>query len=244
MTSAGRKKEAGMADNASAADLAVARPAPLRDHVVNRLRDAIMDGYFPPGARLVERQTCELLGVSRTLVREALRQLEAEGLVQILPYRGPIVAKLTPDEVRELYEVRAALEGVAALRCAENASPEQLAALAAIVERIVDAQRRGDVQTHSRQVGLFYDLMREAAGNSMLQAQLTSLGSRLAWLRSVSLSRPGRARVAVKDEQRLLAALRQRDGERARRLCEDILARTAEAVVAALADRNKALHDA
>jgi DNA-binding GntR family transcriptional regulator len=178
---------------------------------------------------------CELLGVSRTLVREALRQLEAEGLVQILPYRGPIVARLTPAEIRELYEVRAALEGVAARRCAEHASAAQLAELAKSVERMVAAQKRGDTQTHRQEVGVFYDLMREASGNAMLRNQLTALGSRLAWFRAVSLSRPERARVAVRDEQRLLATLQKRDGMLARQLCEDILARTAEAVVEALA---------
>jgi GntR family transcriptional regulator, trigonelline degradation regulator len=93
-------------------DMLVERPAALRDQVVGNLRDAIINGQFAPGARLVERQMCELLGVSRTLVREALRQLEAEGWVRILPYRGPVVASMTPEEVRDLYEVRSALEGI------------------------------------------------------------------------------------------------------------------------------------
>jgi DNA-binding GntR family transcriptional regulator len=217
-------------------DLTVARPTvTLRDQVVTKLRDAITDGHFPPGTRLVERQMCELLGVSRTLVREALRQLEAEGLVQILPYRGPIVARMSAAEVRELYEVRGALEGVAARRCAERASAAQLAHLNECVERMVAAQRRGDAYTHRQQVGEFYDQVREAAGNTVLQNQLTALGSRLAWLRAVSLSRPERASVAVQDEQRLLAALQARDGQLARRLCEETMSRTAEAVVAALA---------
>jgi len=219
--------------------MVVTRPVPLRDLVVSKLRDAITEGQFQPGARLVERHMCELLGVSRTLVREALRQLEAEGLVQIVPFRGPAVAQVTPAEVRELYEVRAALEGVAARRCAECASAEQLAELAAITDRIGAAQQRGDVSAQSREVGAFYDMLREIAGNSVLRSQLSALGGRLAWLRTLSLSRPARARVAAEDERQLLAVLRRRDGQSARQLCEEIFARTAEAVVSALAEQGR-----
>ena len=224
-----------MANTAFKTNLAVTRPTTLRDQVVGRLREAITQGDFPPGARLIERHMCELLGVSRTLVREGLRQLEAEGLVQILAYRGPVVARLNASEVRELYEVRAALEGVAARRCAEHASQEQLAEMAKTVKRIVAAQKSGNVQEHSRQVGIFYDQMRDASGNATLHNQLTALGSRLAWLRTVSLSHPERSQIAVEDERRLLVALQKRDGARARQLCEEILAGTAEAVVTALA---------
>src|SRR5215469_13320378 len=107
-------------------DMQVERPAALRDQVVGNLRNAIINGQLAPGARLIERQMCELLGVSRTLVREALRQLEAEGWIRILPNRGPVVISMTPEEVRELYEVRSALEGIAAYRAAERLTPEQL----------------------------------------------------------------------------------------------------------------------
>src|SRR5262249_30143213 len=118
----------------------VERPAALRDQVVGNLRNAIINGQLAPGARLIERQMCELLGVSRTLVREALRQLEAEGWIRILPNRGPVVISMTPEEVRELYEVRAALEGIAAFRAAERVTPEQLDRLAATVDAITKPQ--------------------------------------------------------------------------------------------------------
>src|SRR5260370_18129806 len=104
-------------------DMVVERLAALRDQVVGNLRNAIINGQFASGARLVERQMCELLGVSRTLVREALRQLEAEGWVRILPYRRPIVASMTPEEVRDLYEVRSAPQGIAAFPPAQRPTP-------------------------------------------------------------------------------------------------------------------------
>ena len=213
----------------------VERPnATLRDQVVGNLRQAIINGQFAPGQRLVERHMCELLGVSRTLVREALRQLEAEGWVHNLPYRGPVVASMGPEEVRELYEVRAALEGMAALRCAELATPEHLARLAEAVEIMTAAQRRGDPATHREQVHVFYEVLREAAGNSLLREKLSAMSARMAWLRGFTLVRPERAVVAVKEEALLLRALQARDGALARQLCEAHMRKAGEAVVAAL----------
>ena len=215
-------------------DMLVERPAALRDQVVGNLRNAIINGQFAPGARLVERQMCELLGVSRTLVREALRQLEAEGWVRILPNRGPVVISMTPEEVRELYEVRAALEGIAAFRAAERVTSEQLDRLVATVDAMTKAQGRGDWMRHRQQLQLYYDILREASGNALLRAQLDAMSARMAWLRGVTLARPERAAVAVKEEARLLAALRARDGKRARELCEAHLRAAGEAVVIAL----------
>lgn len=215
-------------------DLRVERPVALRDQVVSNLRTAIINGQFLPGSRLVERQMCELLGVSRTLVREALRQLEAEGWVRILPNRGPVVISMSAEEVRDLYEVRAALEGVAAMRAAEHATPEQLDRMAAAVDVMTKAQKRNDSVRHREQVHVFYEALREAAGNALLKAQLAAMSARMAWLRSLTLARPERAAIAVQDETRLLAALRARDGVRARQLCEAHLRLTGEAVVAAL----------
>src|ERR1700678_320881 len=88
----------------------VLRPiSTLRQQVIEGLRLCISDLTFRPGDRLIERELCEMLGVSRTLIREALSQLVAEGLVQIIPHKGPIVAVMTADEARGLYEVRAVL---------------------------------------------------------------------------------------------------------------------------------------
>jgi len=215
-------------------DISVERPSSLRDQVVANLRQAIVTRLFAPGERLVERRMCEMLGVSRTLVREALRQLEAEGWVRILPYRGPVVATMTHDEVRELYEVRAALEGMAALRAAERATDDELAQLGKVVRAIEAAQRRGDQVVHREQVHNFYDLMRAAARNATLRKQLDAMSTRMAWLRSLTLAMPERASVAVREETRLLAALKARDAEEARRLCEEHMRATGEAAVHAL----------
>ena len=218
-------------------DMQVERPIALRDQVVGNLRNAIINGQLAPGARLVERQMCELLGVSRTLVREALRQLEAEGWIRILPNRGPVVISMTPEEVRELYEVRSALEGIAAFRAAKRATSEQLDRLAAAVDAMKKAQSRGDWMRHRQQLQVFYDILREASGNALLRTQLEAISARMAWLRGVTLARPERAAAAVKEEARLLAALRAKNSKRARELCEAHLRTAGEAVVVALQAR-------
>src|SRR5262245_57775375 len=121
--------------------LSVSRPVvTLRTQAVEKLRQAIIDGHLVPGARLTERELCELLGVSRTLVRETLGQLEAEGWVENVPYRGPIVAATSADEARQLYEIRAALEGWAAKHCAEQATDDDLGELSALVDQLATAE--------------------------------------------------------------------------------------------------------
>ena len=112
---------------------------------VENLRQAIIKGHLAPGARLIERELCEMLGVSRTLVREALRQLEAEGWIENVPYRGPIVATTSADEARQLYEIRAALEGFAAKRCAERATADDLDDLSALVDDLASAEATSDL---------------------------------------------------------------------------------------------------
>lgn len=188
--------------------------------MVSSLRRAISTVRFPPGSKLIERELCDFLGVSRTLVREALRQLEAEGWVHIIPNRGPFVSAMTPDEVLEFYEVRGALEGLAAQLCAERATPTQLRAMKRAVRNIAAAQKRGDPDEQREQAAVFYDILRTAAGNAMLRRQLDALGARVAWLRTIAFSQPQRASISAQEEQVLFDAIEARDGAKARKICE------------------------
>src|ERR1700744_6795818 len=109
----------------SDSDLHVPRASTsLRVLVEDRLRQAIRTGVLKPGQRLIERELCELTGVGRTSIREALRQLEAEGLVTTIPHRGPSVSTISLDEARQLYAVRALLEGHAGREFARRRVPE------------------------------------------------------------------------------------------------------------------------
>src|SRR5688572_2426760 len=98
--------------------------APLRLKVEEVLRQAIIDGRLAPGERLTERRLTEMTGVSRTLIREALRQLESQGLVSLIPNKGPVVRELTAAEGRDLYAIRGVLEGLAARFFVQNADAD------------------------------------------------------------------------------------------------------------------------
>jgi GntR family transcriptional regulator, trigonelline degradation regulator len=216
--------------------LSVARPVGnLRTQVVEKLRHAIVDGHFAPGARLIERDLCDLLGVSRTLVREALRQLEAEGHVENVLYRGPIVAATSADEARQLYEIRAVLEGWAAKQCAEHASDDDLDELSGLVEKLAAADQRGDLKKMLDILDTFHEKLLQASGNQMLAGYLQSLRSRLRRLRGISLKQPGRPRQTIEEKRILLDALKQRDGKLARKAREQHVLTAAKNVTAVLA---------
>src|ERR1700693_2553463 len=126
----------------------VRKSATLRLLVEDKLRSAIGTGRFKPGQRLIERELCELTGVGRTSIREALRQLEAEGLVTTIPHRGPIVSTMTADEAAQLYELRALLEGNAGRECARTRDPAIIARLRAQfvkMESVASNEDRGDL---------------------------------------------------------------------------------------------------
>src|ERR1700688_5088920 len=99
--------------------------APLRRQVLEELRQSIIAGRLVPGARLIERQLIAMMGVSRTVIREALRQMESEGLVANIPNKGPVVRELTLAEANDLYSIRAVLEGLSARLFTDHPSPAQ-----------------------------------------------------------------------------------------------------------------------
>jgi GntR family transcriptional regulator, trigonelline degradation regulator len=204
----------------------------LRVLALEQLRRAIVDGKLAPGARLVERRLCDLLGVSRTVVREILRQLEAEGWVVNPPYKGPSVATIGKDEARQIYGMRIALEGYAASMCATHATEAQIDRLEQAVHAMAAAARKKDMERHIRAIEQFYEVLLDAAGNTMMSLYLQSLRSRVARLRSFSLAQPQRAAVSIAEKTRLVAAIRARDADLARRLSEEHVHAAAETIFA------------
>lgn len=186
--------------------------APVREQVLGNLRTAIYDRTFAPGQRLIERELCELTGVSRTSIREALRQLEAEGLVKIVPNRGPIVARISAKEAAELYEVRAVLEALAVQLFTQRATAEQIAQLNAAVDRI-EAVSPGGPASLLHAKDHFYDVLLTGADNAMVVWVLESLRARVTHLRATSLHRPGRSQETVSELRSLLDAISRRDAE-------------------------------
>lgn len=192
--------------------------APVRQQVIRAIHDAITSGRFKPGQRLVEKELCELMGVSRPPVREALRSLESEGLVATLPGHGPIVAGLTPEDVSNIYEMRGALEALAAKLFAERGSEAMIEELSQAIDAIEAAIAKGDVDDTVAQKDRFYQILTEGAGNPLVSSTLLKMNARIKMLRRISLSSPERAPHTLKEMRQIHDAIRRRDGAEAFRL--------------------------
>ena len=166
-----------------------------------------------------------MLGVSRTVIREALRQLESEGLVAIIPNKGPVVRELTLAEARELYTIRAVLEGLAARLFVENATPEQLQQLQQALEQIAAAYREGGTEMVLETKNRFYEVLSEGAGSGTLSSMLGSLHGRIRRWRALGLSHPQRSpqrsRESIENLRGVLDALRRGDAEAAEKRMRD-----------------------
>ena len=193
------------------------KPAPIRTQVLDNLRLAIVERRLAPGQRLIERELVELTGVSRTSVREALRELAAEGLVTVIPNKGTVVTSVSAEEARQLYQVRSALEGLAGRLFAENATQAQRTALVRAQKRIARLTTKGE-PLHDAKDG-FYDVLFEGAGNDALRTVVAGLHARVSVLRSLSLSVPGRRAQAVAEMQAIVEAVLADDAEAAARAC-------------------------
>jgi DNA-binding GntR family transcriptional regulator len=207
-------------------------PAPVRAQLVDNLRQAILDHRFTPGQRLIERELVELTGVSRTSVREALRELAAEGLVQTIPNRGVVVAILQTDEARQLYQVRGVLEGLAGRLFVENASEAERRALQkqmAVIERLA-ARGQSILEPKDR----FYEILFSGGGNVALHQTAAGLHARVRALRSLSLSVPGRTDESLRELQDIMAAIDAGDADRAAQACQQHVARAGAVVAEAL----------
>lgn len=189
--------------------------APVRQKVVEVLRGAITAGRFAPGERLIERTLCELTGVSRPSVREALRQLESEGLIETQPNRGPMVSRLSRRDAVSLYQMRGALEALAARLFAAEASEAQVAQLEGTVRVLQAAFRSRDIEEIVRAKRRFYEVLLEGSGNSMIGPTLSAMYARINQMRRVSLSSPKRGPQSIREIRAVLAAIRRRDPEAA-----------------------------
>lgn len=196
--------------------------APLREQVLDVLRQAILDFRLKPGQRLIERELIEQTGVSRTTIREVLRQLAAEGLVTTIPQKGAIVVVPSAQEAADLYEVRAALEALAGRRFVRHASDEQLRQLRKAfreIERLAK-KREPDTQAVLAAKDEFYDVLLEGAGNQAIRDTLDSLRARVRFMRATSLSQPNRLPSTVAEIRQIVEAAEARDEDAMAAACE------------------------
>ncbi len=190
-------------------------PETLREIVQRRLRNAIIEGHFKPGDRLVERPLCDQLGVSRTVIRETIRFLEAEGLVSILPNRGHIVARMSRDEAAQIYSIRRLFESRAAAACAVSLTPDLSRRLTSALSHLGSSYKAGSSSALLGATTDFYEVIFQAAGHSIAWEVVQRLNARISWLRLMTLSSTDRHETGLGHMTRIHDAILSRDAQAA-----------------------------
>jgi DNA-binding GntR family transcriptional regulator len=185
--------------------------------VYRALRQGIVHGQLAPGERLRSDALANELRVSRTPVREALRKLEAEGLVEHSGSRL-VVRALSEQDLTELFYVREALEGMAARLAAENATPSEIAEIRDLLDDMETVRRGGALEVLRRLTGEFHQLVSRASHNNRLVQALTTLLDNVRKIQTSTLFGEGRAEQALQEHRELLAAITAGDGDRAEML--------------------------
>jgi DNA-binding GntR family transcriptional regulator len=195
--------------------------APLRQQVVRLIREDILNGNLAPGQRLIETSLCEAYGVSRTVIREALRQLESERLITVRANLGPIVTILTEPEIRSIYVVRATLEGLAGQLFAIHATSHDCKMLLRLRDRLDKEYRRGTVDSREAIKAEFYQLLLKGGRNEVLTEQLRSIHARIAIFRRFAFIHEDRIEPSIQElDQIINAAAEKRDADLAWAACE------------------------
>ena len=190
---------------------------PLGDMVYESLREAIITQMLKPGERLMEIELADEMGVSRTPVREAIRKLESEGYVVMIPRRGAYVAGLSIKDVNEVFEIRGALEGLAAELAAARATAEEIEemeknlAQEAVHFESSDLLKTIEVDTR------FHELIYKASRNGKLLGMIRDLREQVQRFRTTTLAVPGRLKFALDEHRKIVEAIASRDAVLARR---------------------------
>jgi len=190
---------------------------PLREIVFESMREAILSGVLEPGERLMEIQLAEEMGVSRTPVREAIRKLELENFVVMIPRKGAYVAGVSSKDVADVFEIRSALEGLAAGLAAERITEDELEQM----ERVLFYRANEgemDLEQIVKSDTDFHALVYSASRNERLIQILANLREQIQRFRATSLAVPGRNKLALEEHRMIVEALRRHDGEEAQAL--------------------------
>lgn len=226
-------------------DVSKSRPigrtaAPLRRQVVEALRESIVHGRLAPGARLIERELIEMMGVSRTVLREALRQLEAEGLIDVIANKGAVVRVLSRAEAEDLYAIRAVLEGLAARLFTQRANSTVRQALAAALDQTARAYQDNDPQTIVEAKNEFYATLFRGAESETLSSMIDSLQARVWRWRVLGLGHPrrsgDRSTETIENLGALVTAIDSGDADRAELIARDEVMNAASEAMRLLAE--------
>lgn len=207
---------------------------PLREVVSEALREAIVAGILQPGERLMEIQLAEELGVSRTPVREAIRKLELEGFVVMVPRRGTYVADLSIKDINEVYEIRTSLDVLAAGLAAERITEEELEQMERLLVEIGEYMDKEDIERIVEVDTKFHDILYRASRNDRLVGIIFNLREQFTRFRTVSIAYPGRQKNTLEEHRKLLEAIAQRNVDMAQQLAREHMENAEQATLHSL----------
>lgn len=207
---------------------------PLREVVCETLRDAIRRGLLKPGERLMEIQLAEELGVSRTPVREAIRRLELEGYVIMMPRRGTYVATLSIRDINEVFEIRTSLESLSSGLAAERVTDEELEQLQRLLVKNGAYIESGDMDKIVKTDAEFHDLLYKASRNQRLVGIISNLREQLTRFRTMSMSFPGRLKATLEEHRLIVEAIAQGDVRAARKAAEHHMEKSEQTLLASM----------
>ena len=212
---------------------------PLREVVCETLREAIRGGVLKPGERLMEIQLAEELGVSRTPVREAIRKLELEGYVIMMPRRGTYVANLSIRDVNEVFEIRTTLDSLASGLAAERITDEELERLERLLVLIGEYIEQNDMDKIVETDMEFHDILYQASRNARLVGIIYNLREQLTRFRSTSMSYPGRLKETLEEHIRIVEAIAQGNVELAQRAAEEHMEKSEQTLLISMENLDK-----
>ena len=207
---------------------------PLREAVCETLRDAIRKGILEPGERLMEVQLAEELGISRTPVREAIRKLEQEGYVIMMPRRGTYVSDISTNDVKEIFEIRSALESLATGLAARRIEPEELETLQNLLVEIEGYINKNDIEKIVETDIKFHGLLYKVSRNERLVNIINNLKEQLARFRTLSMSYPGRLQETLEEHSEMVEAIANGDVSAARDAAEHHMERAEKTLLKAM----------
>lgn len=193
----------------------------LRGKVYDRIRENILNGVYKEHEELKEATLGEQMGVSRTPVREALRQLELEGLVEIIPNKGARVTGITKKDVEDIYQIRYLLEGLSARWATEHVTEEQLEKMEEILYLTEFHAQKGHYAQVYELDSQFHELMYEASGSKLLNNILSDFHMYVTRIRKISLSNSSRSKNSTEEHRAILDAIKEHDADRAEKCAHD-----------------------
>jgi DNA-binding GntR family transcriptional regulator len=198
----------------------------LHDDVVGRLRDLVIEGKLAPGMKIHEGQLCAAFGISRTPLREAIKSLASEGLIELVPARGAVIKALTKRDVRNMLDVLIALEALAARLVCKEATDHDIAHVRALHDEMMGFYTSRNRLEYYKRNQAIHTSLAQLSGNDFLASTHETIQSRLKRIRFVGNEEPSKWQGAVEEHEQMIAALEARDADRLAEVVSRHLERT------------------